>query len=464
MSRQIGLCPDSGTPSRRVTRVLIANRGEIAVRILRACRDLGLQTVVAYSEADRESMAVQMADRSVCIGPAPAADSYLNANAILAAATALNVDLIHPGYGFLAESAAFAAACEAEGIGFVGPRPGAVASMGNKVEARRIAQELGVPVIPGSPAGIGDLAAFAEGVGFPVIVKASAGGGGRGMRLVQNASDLDAVMAGASAEADAAFGDGAVYLEKYLPNARHIEIQVVFDGQGHGIHLGERDCTVQRRYQKLVEEAPSPAIDAETRAAMGEAALRLCASVNYRGVGTVEFLLDQDTGLHYFIEMNTRLQVEHPVTELVSGLDIVALQLQIALGAELPLVQGDVSLRGHAIEFRINAEDATAGFRPAAGTIDRWSIPQGPGVRVDTHCYPGYLVPPYYDSMLAKVVVWGADREQAIARARRTLAEFAIGGITTSLPFHAWIVCNEDFLTSATNTAWAEQAWAASQS
>ena len=388
--------PTVGRPFRRV---LIANRGEVAVRIIRACRDLGLETVLVYSEADREALPVEMADRAVCIGPPPAAASYLNQTAILAAATALGADAIHPGYGFLAENPTFAAACEAEGITFVGPRPRAVELMGNKVEARGIAARLGVPVVPGSRStgGDGEEERLVEEIGLPMIVKAAAGGGGRGMRLVWQGSDLAGVMASASAEAAAAFGDGTVYVERFLPNARHVEIQVVFDAAGHGVHLGERDCTIQRRYQKLIEEAPSLAIDEPTREAMGQAALTLCREVEYRGLGTVEFLYDQDAGAFYFIEMNTRLQVEHPVTELVTGLDLVTMQLRIAAGEPLGIDQADVRFRGHAMEFRVNAEDPDTDFRPSAGTIEAWSPPLGPGVRVDTHCRLGYRVSPYYD-------------------------------------------------------------------
>jgi acetyl-CoA carboxylase biotin carboxylase subunit len=441
--------------------VLIANRGEIAVRVIRACRDLGLASVVAYSEADRESLAVQLADRAVCVGPPLAAASYLNGDAMLTVAKALGADAIHPGYGFLAENAKFARSCEEAGITFVGPRPRAVELMGNKVEALRVAAAADVPVVPGSssPVRPEDIAALAPSLEFPVIVKAAAGGGGRGMRLAHDAEELEVVVANASAEARSAFGDGSVYVERYLGNARHIEIQVCFDAHGDGVHMGERDCTIQRRYQKLVEESPSPAIDATTRAAMAEAALRLCREVDYRGVGTVEFLYDQDSGRFYFIEMNTRLQVEHPVTELVTGRDLVTLQLRIAAGERLGIVQQDVASSGHAIEFRLNAEDVAAAFRPSAGRIAAWSAPLGPGVRVDTHCYAGYSVPPYYDSLLAKVIVWGADRGEALARSRRALREFVVEGVATTLPFHAWLLDQPDFIGSTTSTSWTERTW-----
>lgn len=442
-------------------RLLVANRGEIAVRIIRACRDLGIETVLVHSEADRESLAVRLADQAVCVGPAQPAASYLNVPAIMAAATALRVDAIHPGYGFLAESPTFVVACEAEGIRFVGPSVRSMELMGNKMAALRLAAEYGVPVIPGSGSSVAgaDAELVADGLGYPVLVKAAAGGGGRGMRLVRDAAALHEVLADASAEAQSSFGDGSVYFEKYLPNARHVEIQVVFDQHGNGVHLGERDCTIQRRYQKLLEESPSPAVTPATRARMAEAALRLCRAADYRGVGTVEFLLDQDSGSFHFIEMNTRLQVEHPVTELVTGLDLVELQLRIATGERLPIRQRDVRLAGHAVELRVNAEDPWAGFRPSAGVLARWAPPLGPGVRVDTHCYPGYRVPPYYDSLLAKLVIWGASRPQALARARRALREFDVAGLDTTLPFHRWILDNDDFVGGFTSTGWAERAW-----
>jgi acetyl-CoA carboxylase biotin carboxylase subunit len=449
-----------GRPARPIRRVLVANRGEIAVRIVRACHDLGIEAIVAYSEADRDSLGARLADRAVCIGPAQAAASYLNRDAILAAATALGADAIHPGYGFLAENAAFSAACAAEGITFIGPGPAAITSMGNKVEARRLAIQLGVPVIPGSPEPVGQEAAVAvaDQVGYPVMLKASAGGGGRGMRLARTAAELAEILGSASAEAQAAFGDGAIYVERYVGSARHIEVQVVFDNQGNGITLGDRDCTIQRRYQKLIEEAPS-SLPAALKDAMSAEALKLCRHVDYAGVGTVEFLYDQDRAEFYFIEMNTRLQVEHPVTELVTGLDLVELQLRVAAGEALPLRQEQVPTLGHAIEFRINAEDPAAGFRPSAGTLARWEPPSGPGVRVDTHCYAGYRVPPYYDSLLAKVIVWGADRASAYARARRALAEFEVEGIATTIPFHRWILANDDFIAGRTSTGWTERAW-----
>jgi acetyl-CoA carboxylase biotin carboxylase subunit len=332
--------------------------------------------------------------------------------------------------------------------------------MGNKVEARRLAIELDVPVIPGSedPVEAAEATRIAESVGFPVMLKASAGGGGRGMRLARDAAELADILGSASAEAQAAFGDGAIYVERYVGRARHVEVQVAFDTHGNGVCLGERDCTIQRRYQKLIEEAPSD-LPGAARAQMFEAALRLCGRVGYTGVGTVEFLYDQDRDEVFFIEMNTRLQVEHPVTEEVTRLDLVVLQLQVAAGDQLSLTQDDVRVQGHAIEFRINAEDPAAGFRPSAGTLATWSPPAGPGVRVDTHCYPGYRVPPYYDSLLAKVIVWGADRPAALARSRRALAEMEVDGVATTLPFHRWILDNEDFMTGRTSTGWTDTSW-----
>jgi acetyl-CoA carboxylase biotin carboxylase subunit len=428
---------------------------------VRACRDLGVESVVVYAEPDQGSLATRLADRAVCIGPARAADSYLNQDAILTAAVALGVDAVHPGYGFLSENPTFAEACAAAGIAFVGPRPAALALMGNKMEARIAAARLGVPVIPGSDGAVGpdEARTIAKDVGLPVMLKAAAGGGGRGMRLVRDVDALEAFLASAGAEATASFGDGSIYVERYLDRARHIEIQVAYDEHGDGIHLGERDCTVQRRFQKLVEESPSPAIDPDTRKGMAEAALRLCRAAGYVGVGTVEFLYDTGDLSYHFIEMNTRLQVEHPVTELVTGVDLVTLQLRIAAGLPLGIRQEELVMRGHAIEFRVNAEDPNAGFTPGAGRLGTWSAPHGPGVRVDTHCEPGYLVPPYYDSLLAKLIVLGTDRDEALQRARRAIREFRVEGVRTTLPFHAWLVENEAFIGNETFTTWAEQAW-----
>ena len=360
-----------------------------------------------------------------------------------------------------AENADFAARCEAQGITFVGPPAGAIERMGDKIAARQLAESVGVPVIPGSGDAVRleQAAEVAGRVGYPVILKAAAGGGGRGMRLVPDAAVLRRTIGDASAEAQAAFGDGTVYVEKYLANARHVEIQVLFDQYGRGIQLGERDCTIQRRYQKLIEEAPAPALDDSTRTAMADAALQLCRAVGYRGAGTVEFLLDQDTTRFFFIEMNTRLQVEHPVTEMTRGIDLVTLQLRIAAGESLPPEVVDSRVLGHAIEFRLNAEDAKDDFRPAAGIVARWRPPLGPGVRVDSHCYPGYSVPPFYDSLLAKVIAWGASRSEAVARSRRALDELELVGLKTTLPFHRWILRNDEFLAARTSTGWVDSTW-----
>lgn len=450
-----GARPAAPTPLRRV---LIANRGEIALRVIRACRDLGIESVLAFSDADRDSLPVRLADRAVCVGPPQAAASYLNADAILVAASALGADAIHPGYGFLSENAGFSAACDAAGIRFVGPRPRAVEVMGNKMAARKMAADLGVPVVPGSTVGgdIDDVAAVAERIGYPVIIKAAAGGGGRGMRLVAGPEELRDVVTSASAEAQSAFGDGSVYVEKYVGNARHVEIQVAFDEQGAGIHLGERDCTIQRRYQKLIEEAPSPAIDEPTRGAMAASALRLCEAVDYRGVGTVEFLFDQDAGTFYFIEMNTRLQVEHPVTEMISGIDIVREQIRIASGLPLSFKQEDVKFNGHAIECRVTAENPDT-FMPTPGRVRDYHPPGGLGVRVDSALYAGYRIPPNYDSLIAKLVVHGQSRNECLMRLKRALKEFVIDGVETTIPLHQRLIAAPDFINGHYDIHWLER-------
>jgi acetyl-CoA carboxylase biotin carboxylase subunit len=440
---------------------LIANRGEIAVRIIRACRDLGITSILAHSDVDRDSLAARMADETICVGSAQPRASYLNGDAIIAAAIAKEVDAIHPGYGFLSENAEFLRRCEAEGMTAVAPGSAAVALMGNKMKAREFAASAGVPLVPGTPSAVtpDDAVRAAEDIGYPVILKAAAGGGGRGMRLAQDRESLRRLTAAAAAEAGSAFGDASVYVEKYLAEARHVEVQVAFDQTGNGASYGERDCTIQRRYQKLVEEAPSVALDDRLRDGLCDAALALCERAGYLGVGTVEFLFDQQSRQFYFIEMNTRLQVEHPVTEAVTGHDLVALQFAIAQGESLPAAGPQPAADGHAIEYRINAEDAHAGFTPSTGKLDRWSPPLGPGVRVDTHCYPGYLVPPYYDSLLGKLIVWGENREQALARSRRALAEFEVEGVKTTIPFHRWLVEQQEFSDMATNTGWVERTW-----
>ena len=426
-------------------RVLIANRGEVAVRIIRACRELGAEAVAVYSTADRDSLHVRLADRAVHIGPPLPAESYLRIPSLVAAATTTECDAVHPGWGFLAENAAFALACEDNDLVFIGPRAETIERMGDKIAAKEAMAEAGVPLVPGSEGAVDFEQAreVASEVGFPVLLKASAGGGGRGMRLVESADEFDDAYRTASSEAQSAFGDGSLYVEKAVVGARHVEIQVLGDGEGAVLTLGERDCSIQRRHQKLVEESPSPAVTDEIRAEMEGAAQRACEALRYLGAGTIEFLLDAD-GRFYFIEMNTRLQVEHPVTELVTGFDLAHAQLAVAAGEGLPQV-GRMSLRGHAIEFRINAEDPAQDFRPAPGVVSRFRPPLGPGVRVDTHVEEGYAIPPFYDSLIAKVIVWGENREVAIARGRRALSELELDGVPTTRELALDIVSSEEF-------------------
>jgi len=444
-----------------IRRVLVANRGEIAVRIIRACRDLGIETVAVFSEADRDSLATQLADRAVCIGPAPARQSYLNADALLVTARHTGCDALHPGYGFLAENAEFADECAANGIQFIGPSGDTMRGLGDKLPARRTAERLGIPVVPGGPldADAAPADTVLDQVGLPLLIKASAGGGGRGLRRVDDPVDLAGALAQSAAEAGAAFGDPTLYVERYIERGRHIEVQIVGDRYGNVIHLFERDCTTQRRYQKLVEEAPSPVLDDAARKAITDSACRLARAVGYQGAGTVEFLFDLDTGAHYFIEMNTRLQVEHPVSELLTGLDLVRLQLLVASGEPLPVSQDDVTMTGHVIEFRVNCEDPGNGFLPAAGTVRRWRPAAGPWVRVDTHMEQGRVVPPYYDSLLAKLIVSGDTREQVLERSRRCLAEFTVDGVPTTLPFHSWLVAHPDFISANLHTTWVDDNW-----
>lgn len=440
-------------------RVLVANRGEIAVRIIRACKVLGLEAVAAVSDADRNSMAATFADRSVCIGPARATESYLNINALLAAAKGTGCDAIHPGYGFLSENADFAAACETHGIVFVGPSPENIRQMGNKLIAREIAETVGVPLAPGSPR-VSDMAEagkIAARIGMPLLFKAAAGGGGRGIRIVHRVEDLRAAFDTASAEAQAAFGDNALFLERYIGNARHVEVQILADDHGNVIHLGERDCSLQRRYQKLLEEAPAFDLAPELREGMRKAAVSLAKHIGYRSAGTVEFIVDVDRSDYYFLEMNTRVQVEHPVTEMITGIDIVAEQLRIAAGKPLSVGQGDVTFSGHAIECRINAEDPGRGFAPTPGEITKWTPAEGAGIRVDSHAQQGYVVPPFYDSLVAKIIVHGKDRADAIARTNAALAEFHVEGIASTIPFHRFILAQSDFSTGRINTGWLEQ-------
>lgn len=428
-------------------KVLIANRGEIAVRVIRACRELNIPTVAVYSTADRNSMHVRLADESVCIGEAAANQSYLNLANIISAAQNTGADAIHPGYGFLAENAYFAALCQTHELKFVGPTAQVIEMMGDKVQAREMAHQAGVPLVPGSSGAVGsfeEACQVADMIGYPVMIKASAGGGGKGMRLAHNAASLKEALQTARLEAGAAFGNDEIYMEKYIEEPRHIEIQILADEHGHVIYLGERDCSLQRRNQKLLEESPSTLLDDELRIRMGTVAVELARLAGYTSAGTVEFLVDKNRNF-YFIEMNTRIQVEHPVTELVTGIDIVKEQIRIAAGMPLTIQQEDVVLRGWAMECRINAEDPDYDFRPSPGKVDRYYQPGGPGVRVDSSIYTGYTIPPYYDSMVAKLIVWGTDRDEAMARMKRALHEFTIEGIKTTIPFHMKVLNNAFF-------------------
>jgi acetyl-CoA carboxylase, biotin carboxylase subunit len=442
-------------------RVLIANRGEVAVRIIRACHELGVEAVGVYSTADRDSLHVRLADHAVHIGPPPPAQSYLNIPSLVAAAATTGCEAVHPGWGFLAENADFAAACEDNDLVFVGPRPDSIRVMGDKIRAKKAAEEAGVPVVPGSEgaASLQQAVAFASEAGFPLLLKAAAGGGGRGMRLVATPAELERAFATAAAEAQAAFSDGSLYVERAIVGARHVEIQVLGDGEGEVLTLGERDCSIQRRHQKLVEESPSPAVSPDLRSEMEEAARRGAESLRYRGAGTMEFLLDAD-GRFYFIEMNTRLQVEHPVTELVTGIDLAQGQLRVAAGEGLSRT-GSADLRGHAIELRINAEDPARDFFPAPGTVSRFRPPLGPGVRVDTHVVDGYVIPPYYDSLVAKVIVWAEDRPGALGRARRALTEFELEGVPTTRELAIDIVESDEFRSGRYTTAFLTETGAA---
>ncbi len=435
-------------------RVLVANRGEIALRIIRSCHGLGLETVLAASIVDRDSLPARTAGRVVCIGPGEASKSYLSIPALIATAQGTGCDALHPGYGFLSESEDLAQACADHGIAFIGPTPTQILAMGNKLQARKLAVERGLPILAGSArvASVDDALRAAARVGYPVMLKAAAGGGGRGMKIAEDAAVLPALFTAASNEARAAFGDETLYLERYVRNARHVEVQVLGDGRGHVIHLGERDCSVQRRHQKLVEESPAPHLPQALRASIHAAALALTSSMNYRSAGTVEFLVDADAGEFFFLEMNTRIQVEHPVTEMVTGIDLVEQQLRIAAGEGLRLSQGDVSWRGHAIECRVNAEDPDRNFFPSPGHITTWDAPQGEGIRLDSHCEAGYRVPPHYDSLLGKLIVHGASREDALARMRRALAAFRIEGVRTTVPFLQRVVDDEAFASGRVST------------
>ncbi|HEY7221090.1 MAG TPA: acetyl-CoA carboxylase biotin carboxylase subunit [Candidatus Binatia bacterium] len=442
-----------------VTRVLVANRGEIAVRVIRACQTLGIETVAAVSDADRESMAAQIANRSVCIGPARSVDSYLKVENLIAAAHGTGCDALHPGYGFLSERAALAQACSENKIIFVGPSAENITRMGDKLEARKIARAAGVPLVPGSDHAKNphEAAQLAEQIGYPLLLKASAGGGGRGIKLVWNGREIEDTFRTAAAEARAAFGNDTLYMEKYVGNARHIEVQILGDEHGHVVHLGERDCSLQRRHQKIVEEAPAYALAPEVRAKIWRAAATLAQSIGYRSAGTIEFIYDNDTADFYFLEMNTRIQVEHPVTEMITGVDLVAQQLLIARGEALPFQQSDIKFYGHAIECRVNAESPQHGFRPCPGRITEWQAPQGQGIRLDTHCYPGYFVPPYYDSLLAKLIVHAGSRQQAADETLRALDHFHVSGIDTLIPFLKSVIADAEYRRGAVNTRWLEK-------
>ena len=439
-------------------KILIANRGEIALRVIHACRELGIKTVAVYSEADENSLHVRFADEDVCIGPARSADSYLNVPAIISAAEITGADAIHPGYGFLSESAYLAEVCEACHIRFIGPDPSVIKLLGDKARAKKAMRKAGVPMLPGSDGPVtGEEQALkvAKDIGYPVIVKAVAGGGGRGMRVVRNAGDLPNALKTAQREAEAAFGNGDVYVEKYLDNPRHIEFQIIGDHHGSVVHLGERECSIQRRHQKLIEEAPSPAISEKVRKRMGGIVVDAAKAVQYTNAGTFEFLMDAD-GRFFYMETNTRLQVEHPVTEMVTGIDIVKEQIRIAAGERLSFKQSEVTFSGHSIECRVNAEDPET-FAPSPGTIRAFSVPGGPGVRVDTFAHAECTVPPYYDSMIAKIIVHGRDRQEAIARMRRTLDMTVIEGIKTSVPLHQRILAEPDFQAGRLSTGFMER-------
>jgi len=441
-----------------IKKLLIANRGEIALRIIRTCREMGINTVAVYSTVDRTALHVQMADEAVCVGDPPSSRSYLNIPNIIAAATSRGADAIHPGYGFLAENDRFAEICNAHGLTFVGPSPESIREMGDKSTAKATMQRVGVPTIPGSEGLLEnpeEAAELAESMGYPVMIKATAGGGGRGMRFVRSSEELESLYRAAQGEAEAAFGNPGLYMEKFIDRPRHVEVQILADRFGEVVHLGERDCSIQRRHQKLLEEAPGPGLDPIIRARMGDAAVSAARSIGYEGAGTVEFLLDA-TGQFYFMEMNTRIQVEHPVTEVVTGIDLIAEQLRIAAGEPLRFRQEDIQLRGHAIECRINAEDPRHNFRPAPGTITGWLPPGGPGVRFDSHVYTGYEIPPFYDSLIGKLIVWGEDRPAALRRMRRALSECAVIGVPTTIEFHLALLDRPEFQRGEVHTKFVE--------
>jgi acetyl-CoA carboxylase biotin carboxylase subunit len=440
-------------------KILIANRGEIALRIIRTCKELGIATVAVYSEADRDCLHTRFADEAVCIGPASPSESYLKIPRIISAAEITNAEAIHPGYGFLAENAEFADICESSGIKFIGPTAEMIMRMGDKIFAKNMMRNVGVPVIPGSEGGVQNekLAVdFAKDIGYPIILKAAAGGGGRGMRIVREEKELRLAFATAQTEAQAAFGNPTLYMEKYFESPRHVEVQLIGDGKGEVIGLGERECSIQRKHQKLIEESPSPAVNVTLRKKMLQAAVKGAKSVSYRSAGTVEFLLDKD-GKFYFMEMNTRIQVEHPVTEAVYGVDLVKEQILIASGEDFKHIHPEIEPKGHAIECRINAEDPFKAFRPSPGKITSFHVPGGMGVRVDTHAYAGYQIPPFYDSLIAKLIAYGHDRPEAIRRMRRALDEFIVEGVPTTIPFHKQVMADDNFIKGNFNTHFLEQ-------
>lgn len=439
-------------------KILIANRGEIAVRIIRACREMGIETVAVYSEADKDALHTQMADEAICIGPAAAKDSYLNIQNIISATVLSGAQAIHPGFGFLSENSKFARMCKECNITFIGPDPECIENMGNKSNARDIMTKSGVPVVPGSNGAVegeDELLRLAEEIGYPVMIKASAGGGGRGIRIVYEQSELIKAYENARAEAKAAFGDETIYMEKFIEKPRHVEIQILGDSFGNIVYLGERDCSMQRRNQKVLEEAPSPIMTEELRKSMGETAIRAAKAVNYNNAGTIEFLLDKN-GNYYFMEMNTRIQVEHPITEMVTGIDLIKEQIKIAAGEKLSFSQEDIRISGHAIECRINAEDASRGFMPCPGKVKDMYVPGGFNVRVDSAVYSGYVIPPYYDSMIAKLIVYGKDREEAIKKMRRALGEFIIDGVRTNIDFQFELINCEEFINGNYDTRFIE--------
>jgi len=445
-----------------INKVLIANRGEIAVRIIRACKELGIETVAVYSDADKNSLHVQLADDSINIGSPLPIKSYLNQEIIISAAKEKQVDAIHPGYGFLAENSDFCELCKESNINFIGPSAEAIKNMGNKIEAINSAIAAGVPVVTNTNNKSSDfnhIQATADEIGYPVLLKAASGGGGKGMKIVYNKENLQEEFTRTKREVEAVFGDGELYVEKYIKNARHVEVQILFDQYGNGIHLGERDCSIQRRHQKLLEEAPSPIISQQMREEMTQSALKLAKHVGYFSAGTVEFIVDIDTKSFYFIEMNTRIQVEHPVTEVLTGIDLIKEQILIAAGEKLTIEQKDIKFLGHAIECRINAEDPAKNFIPMPGKLENVIPPGGPGVRTDTACFTGYEVPPFYDSMIAKIITTGKDRQEAINRMYRALDEFNVEGIATTIPFHKELIRDEDFITSNYNTRWIEESF-----